>query len=179
MGTGSLCSRVFRRFRGVLPQSTSSLLLQKWRLLTEQSGRKTTWVPRVWTKHHFVPCRGTSACERTLRPRWWLIWFWELSTRNMYPKLNPVGQPAPVVSHAPLRWITCSRLYCADTSTQFEVCIAEPKWCRILLVLISWPSGKSAGIVILRPRVLFSVVRRSTGLPATSCGPQWKLLVYQ
>ena len=29
--------------------------------LTEQSGRKTTWVPRVWTKHHFVPCLGTSA----------------------------------------------------------------------------------------------------------------------
>ena len=42
-------------------QSTSSLLLQKWRLVTEQSGRKTTWVPRVWTKHHFVPCPGTSA----------------------------------------------------------------------------------------------------------------------
>ena len=33
-------------------QSTSSLLLQKWHLLMEQIGRKTTWVLRVWTKHH-------------------------------------------------------------------------------------------------------------------------------
>ena len=47
VGTGSLCARVFRRFRGDLPRSTSPLLLQHWRLLTEQSGRKTTWVPRV------------------------------------------------------------------------------------------------------------------------------------
>ena len=43
------------------PQSTSSLLLQKWRLLTERSGPKTTWVPGVWTKHYFVPFPGTSA----------------------------------------------------------------------------------------------------------------------
>ena len=48
------------------PQSTSWILLQKWRLLTEQSGRKTTWVPRVWTKHHFVPCPGTSALARSV-----------------------------------------------------------------------------------------------------------------
>ena len=54
------------------PRSTSSLLLQKWRLLTEQNGRKTMWVPRVcrWTKHHFIPvpwnyCPGTR-CESTL-----------------------------------------------------------------------------------------------------------------
>ena len=50
------------------PQSTSShthnSLLRSFcksgvcLVLTEQNGRKIIWVPRAWTKHHFVPVPG-------------------------------------------------------------------------------------------------------------------------
>ena len=58
VGTGSLCARFSVGSEWFYLQSTTSLLLQKWRLLKEQSRRKTTWVPKVWTKHHFEPVPG-------------------------------------------------------------------------------------------------------------------------
>ena len=50
VGTGSLCSRVFRRFRGVLPRSTTSLLLQH---LASADGAK-------WTKDNL----GTQSVDK-------------------------------------------------------------------------------------------------------------------